>query len=143
MSSSHRLRLALGAALALGVLVTPLAVEGQSYTGEYPFGTPATQADIDAWNKDVRPDGVTLYTPTQAQTDSQKTAAKITGLPLTSVQVVTTFAGGGFGRRGETGPAGAQRLEKLANTASDRCDQSDSGDDYVVDRSHPTCVWAR
>jgi isoquinoline 1-oxidoreductase beta subunit len=51
---------------------------------------------------DVRADGVTLYTPTQAQTDSQKTAAKITGLPLTSVKVVTTFVGGGFGRRGET-----------------------------------------
>jgi len=46
-------------------------------------------------------DSVTLYTPTQAQTDSQKTAAKITGLPLESVKVVTTFAGGGFGRRGE------------------------------------------
>src|SRR5580700_8630023 len=60
MSSSHRLRLVLGAALALGVLVTPLAVEGQSYTGDYPFGTPATQADIDAWNKDVRPDGMGL-----------------------------------------------------------------------------------
>jgi isoquinoline 1-oxidoreductase subunit beta len=51
---------------------------------------------------DVRADGVTLYTPTQAQTDSQKTAAKITGLPLASVKVVTTFVGGGFGRRGET-----------------------------------------
>ena len=51
---------------------------------------------------DVRADSVTLYTPTQAQTDSQKTAAKITGLPLESVKVVTTFAGGGFGRRGET-----------------------------------------
>jgi len=33
---------------------------------------------------DVRADSVTLYTPTQAQTDSQKTAAKITGLPLES-----------------------------------------------------------
>ena len=26
----------------------------------YPFGTPATKADIDAWNKDVRPDGMGL-----------------------------------------------------------------------------------
>src|SRR5271169_1766024 len=60
MSSSHKLCLVLGVALALGVLVTPLAVEGQSYTGNYPFGTPATQADIDAWNKDVRPDGMGL-----------------------------------------------------------------------------------
>ncbi len=60
MSSMHKPGLALGAALALGVLLTPLAVEGQSYTGDYPFGSPATQADIDAWNKDVRPDGVGL-----------------------------------------------------------------------------------
>jgi isoquinoline 1-oxidoreductase beta subunit len=51
---------------------------------------------------DVRSDGVTLYTPTQAQTDAQKMAAKITGLPLESVKVVTTFCGGGFGRRGES-----------------------------------------
>jgi isoquinoline 1-oxidoreductase beta subunit len=51
---------------------------------------------------DVRPDGVTLWTPTQGQTDSQKVAAKIAGVPLESVKVVTTFVGGGFGRRGET-----------------------------------------
>jgi len=51
---------------------------------------------------DVRADGVTLWTPTQAQTDSQKIAAKIAGVPLEAVKVVTTFAGGGFGRRGET-----------------------------------------
>jgi isoquinoline 1-oxidoreductase beta subunit len=50
---------------------------------------------------DVRPDGVTLWTPTQAQTDSQKIAAKIAGVPLDRVVVNTTFAGGGFGRRGE------------------------------------------
>jgi isoquinoline 1-oxidoreductase beta subunit len=51
---------------------------------------------------DVRADRVTLWTPTQAQTDSQKAAAKITGLPLEKVVVNTTFLGGGFGRRGET-----------------------------------------
>ena len=51
---------------------------------------------------DVRNDSVTLWTPTQAQTDSQKTAARITGLPITAVTVNTTFVGGGFGRRGET-----------------------------------------
>jgi isoquinoline 1-oxidoreductase beta subunit len=50
---------------------------------------------------DVRADGVTLWTPTQAQTDSQKSAAKIAGVPLEAVKVVTTYCGGGFGRRGE------------------------------------------
>ena len=51
---------------------------------------------------DVRADGVTLWSPTQAQTAAQKTAAAITGLPLDKVVVNTTFLGGGFGRRGET-----------------------------------------
>jgi isoquinoline 1-oxidoreductase beta subunit len=51
---------------------------------------------------DVRADGVTLWSPTQAQTAAQKTAATITGLPLENVVVNTTFLGGGFGRRGET-----------------------------------------
>ena len=60
MSSMLRLRLLVGALLTLGVMASPLTVQGQSYTGDYPFGTPATQADIDAWNKDVRPDGMGL-----------------------------------------------------------------------------------
>ena len=51
---------------------------------------------------DVRADGVTLWTPTQGQTSSQRTAAKIAGVPLDAVKVITTFVGGGFGRRGET-----------------------------------------
>ena len=51
---------------------------------------------------DVRPDSVTLWTPTQGQTGAQKAAAKIAGLPIEAVNVVTTFVGGGFGRRGET-----------------------------------------
>ena len=60
MSSTLKLRLVVGAVLALGVMASPLTVEGQSYTGDYRFGTPATQADIDAWNKDARPDGMGL-----------------------------------------------------------------------------------
>ena len=50
-----------GAAFVLGLAATPLHVYGQQpgYAGgsTYPFGTPATKADIAAWNKDVRPDG--------------------------------------------------------------------------------------
>jgi S-disulfanyl-L-cysteine oxidoreductase SoxD len=51
-----------GAVLALGLTLGPLTVLGQQsgYIGDYPFGTPATQADIDAWNIDVRPDGMGL-----------------------------------------------------------------------------------
>ena len=45
-----------------------------------------------------------LWVPTQGQTVAQHTAAKITGLPPEKVEVMTTFAGGGFGLRGEPDP---------------------------------------
>ena len=48
---------------------------------------------------DVRVDGCDLWVPTQAQTDAQALAAKITGLAKSRVSVHTTFIGGGFGRR--------------------------------------------
>jgi isoquinoline 1-oxidoreductase subunit beta len=42
-----------------------------------------------------------IWAPTQGQTLAQRTAAKITGLPVESVIVHTTFLGTGFGRRAE------------------------------------------
>jgi mono/diheme cytochrome c family protein len=47
------------ALLALAAAFTPLAAFGQpsGYNGDYPFGTSATPAEIQAWDKDVRPDG--------------------------------------------------------------------------------------
>src|ERR1700761_316413 len=54
-------RVALGAAV---LVVLPVTVWAQQtgYPGgaEYPFGTPASKADIEAWDKDVRPDGMGL-----------------------------------------------------------------------------------
>jgi isoquinoline 1-oxidoreductase subunit beta len=50
---------------------------------------------------DVRADGCDVYVPTQAQTRTQQTAMKLTGLPQEKVRVHTTFLGGGFGRRSE------------------------------------------
>lgn len=47
-------------------------------------------------------DGVCeVWAPTQAQTASQATAAKVAGLPVDRVHVTTTYLGGGFGRKGE------------------------------------------
>jgi len=43
----------------------------------------------------------TLWVPTQNPGGTQQTAARLTGLPLEKVEVVTTMLGGGFGRRGE------------------------------------------
>lgn len=51
---------------------------------------------------DVRADGCDLWVGTQDQTETQKVAAKLTGLPPRKVRVHTTFLGGGFGRRLET-----------------------------------------
>ncbi len=49
----------------------------------------------------VRPDGCEVWAPTQVQTNAQREAMRITGLPREKVRVHTTFLGGGFGRRGE------------------------------------------
>lgn len=51
---------------------------------------------------DVRRDGVDVWVGTQSQVDTQKTAAKIAGLPRKQARVHTQFLGGGFGRRLET-----------------------------------------
>jgi isoquinoline 1-oxidoreductase beta subunit len=47
----------------------------------------------------VRKDGCDIWAPTQAQTNARTAAARASGLPESAVQVHTTFAGGGFGRR--------------------------------------------
>jgi isoquinoline 1-oxidoreductase beta subunit len=48
---------------------------------------------------DVRRDRCDVWVPTQAQTGARAAAAQVSGLPESAVQVHTTFAGGGFGRR--------------------------------------------
>jgi isoquinoline 1-oxidoreductase beta subunit len=50
---------------------------------------------------DVRADACEIWAPTQFQTASRETAAKITGLPSAKVTLHTTFLGGGFGRRAQ------------------------------------------
>ncbi len=50
---------------------------------------------------EVRADACDLWVGTQFHESLQKVAAKITGLPLTSVAVHSTYLGGGFGRRSE------------------------------------------
>ena len=47
----------------------------------------------------VRRDGCDVWAPTQAQTAARAAAAQASGLPESAVQIHTTFAGGGFGRR--------------------------------------------
>lgn len=51
---------------------------------------------------DVRADGCDLWVGTQDQTETQKAAARVAGLPPSGVNVHTIFLGGGFGRRLET-----------------------------------------
>ncbi|HHB13077.1 MAG TPA: xanthine dehydrogenase family protein molybdopterin-binding subunit [Chromatiales bacterium] len=65
-----------------------------------PFQAHACMEPMNA-TADVRADGCDLYLPTQAQTASQETAMRLTGLPRERVRVHTTFLGGGFGRRSE------------------------------------------
>jgi isoquinoline 1-oxidoreductase beta subunit len=51
---------------------------------------------------DVRKDGCDVWVSTQAQTAAQEAAMAVTGLPASAVKIHPQFAGGGFGRRGES-----------------------------------------
>ena len=67
---------------------------------EVPFLAHATMEPMNC-TADVRSDGCDIYAPTQFQTFSQMTGAKITGLKPEQVRIHTTYLGGGFGRRAE------------------------------------------
>src|SRR5215469_15671187 len=67
---------------------------------EVPFLAHATMEPMNC-AADVRADGCDIYAPTQFQTFSQMTGAKLTGLKPEQVQIHTTYLGGGFGRRAE------------------------------------------
>jgi isoquinoline 1-oxidoreductase subunit beta len=67
---------------------------------EVPFLAHATMEPMNCTAL-VTADRCDVWAPTQAQTSSQNTAARITGLDPKSVFIHTTFLGGGFGRRFE------------------------------------------
>jgi len=50
----------------------------------------------------VEPDRCRIWVPIQGQTDSLMAAARITGLPEKKIELMTTYCGGGFGRRIES-----------------------------------------
>jgi isoquinoline 1-oxidoreductase beta subunit len=50
---------------------------------------------------DVRADRCDVWVPTQGQTSAKGAAVAASGLPAKSVNIYTTYLGGGFGRRGE------------------------------------------
>ena len=57
-----------------------------------------------------------VWVPTQAQTQTQLTASRLTGLPPEKVEVMTLPAGGGFGLRGEQDPVvDSVLLSKMLN----------------------------
>ena len=68
---------------------------------EVPFLAHATMEPQNC-TADVRADRVDVWAPTQFQTISQGTAAKICGLKPEAAFIHTTFLGGGFGRKGGT-----------------------------------------
>ncbi len=72
---------------------------------ELPYLAHATMEPMNC-TADVRADGADLWVPTQFQqgpgSGTLGVAAKLTGLPASSITVHTTLLGGGFGRRAET-----------------------------------------
>jgi isoquinoline 1-oxidoreductase beta subunit len=73
----------------------------QSYKLPYLAHAPAEPINCTAHVEQAR---CRIWIPTQGQTATQATAAKLTGLPLEKVEVMTLPAGGGFGLRGEQDP---------------------------------------
>jgi len=67
---------------------------------EVPFLAHATMEPMNC-AADVRANGCDIYAPTQFQTFTQGTGARIAGLKPEQVRVHTTYLGGGFGRRAE------------------------------------------
>jgi isoquinoline 1-oxidoreductase beta subunit len=81
---------------------TDKALAGASRVVEALYETPyVAHACMEPMNctADVRRDGCEVWAPTQAQTNARAAAAQACGLPESKVQIHTTFAGGGFGRR--------------------------------------------
>jgi len=91
----------------------------------------------------VRSDRCDVWAPTQAQTSSQSTAAKIAGLNTNSVFIHTTFLGGGFGRRFEADFIGEAVEVSKAMNAPVKVTWSREDDmqhDYYRMVSHARCT---
>jgi isoquinoline 1-oxidoreductase subunit beta len=82
----------------------PAAVKDNTRAFECVFEVPfLAHACMEPMNctADVRSDRCDVWVPTQGQTASHAAAVAASGLPPKSVNVYTTYLGGGFGRRGE------------------------------------------
>jgi isoquinoline 1-oxidoreductase beta subunit len=82
----------------------PAAVKDNTRAFERVFEVPfLAHACMEPMNctADVRSDRCDVWVPTQGQTASHAAAVAASGLPAQSVNVYTTYLGGGFGRRGE------------------------------------------
>jgi isoquinoline 1-oxidoreductase subunit beta len=101
----------------VGDVEAGLAAAATKFEVEYevPFLAHATMEPQNC-TAHVRADRCDVWASTQAQTNSQAIAAKITGLDPQSVFIHTTFLGGGFGRRFETDFVGeAVEVSKAMN----------------------------
>ncbi len=81
-----------------GAFKSAAKVVTADYQNEHVYHAPMEPMNTTAW---VKPDGVEVWTPTQAPTFVQAVAASIASVKPDKVQVHSTFLGGGFGRRVE------------------------------------------
>ncbi|NNK13317.1 MAG: xanthine dehydrogenase family protein molybdopterin-binding subunit [Desulfofustis sp.] len=88
-----------------GDVETAFAAAGQTVAQSYklPYLSHAQVEPINC-TAHVEKDRCRIWAPTQGQTVFQMTAAKLTGLPMDKVEVMTLPAGGGFGLRAEHDP---------------------------------------
>ncbi len=76
------------------------AVKKMEAVYEAPYQAHVTMEPMNC-TADVRADSCHVWVPTQFQTMSEGTAARITGLKPEQIHIHTTYLGGGFGRRAE------------------------------------------
>lgn len=88
-----------------GDVETAFAAAGQTVEQSYklPYLSHAQVEPINC-TAHVEKERCRIWAPTQGQTVFQLTAAKLTGLPVEKVEVMTLPAGGGFGLRAEPDP---------------------------------------
>lgn len=87
-----------------------------THSAEYrsPFAI-QTPLEAQAALADVRAGGARIWTSTQFQYLARDAVAEVTGLEKESIEVIPTYLGGGFGRKGGLDvPAEAARLSKAA-----------------------------
>jgi len=119
IAALFRQKMASPGAIAEALGDTEKALSGAAATVEAAYSVPwVAHAQLEPNNctAHVEADRCRIWAPTQGQTAALDAAREVTGLPLSKIELMTTYCGGGFGRRIEADyVTEAVALSKAAN----------------------------